>query len=57
MNGVNSTRSTGWLCEDIVANRALPPQELADSVFQTVRAFARGELRDDSTIFVLRLEG
>jgi sigma-B regulation protein RsbU (phosphoserine phosphatase) len=45
------------LCADIVANRALAPQELADSVFQTVRAFAQGELRDDSTILVLRLEG
>jgi sigma-B regulation protein RsbU (phosphoserine phosphatase) len=44
------------LCEDIVAHRALPAQELADSVFQTVRAFAAGELRDDSTILVLHLE-
>jgi sigma-B regulation protein RsbU (phosphoserine phosphatase) len=44
------------LCDDIVANRAHNPQELAESVFQTVRAFAQGELRDDSTILVLRLE-
>jgi serine phosphatase RsbU (regulator of sigma subunit) len=41
---------------DIVANRALRPQELAESVFETVRAFAEGELRDDSTNLVLRLE-
>jgi sigma-B regulation protein RsbU (phosphoserine phosphatase) len=45
------------LCDDIVANRALRPQELAESVFETVRAFAQGELRDDSTILVLRVWG
>jgi sigma-B regulation protein RsbU (phosphoserine phosphatase) len=43
------------LCEDIVTHRALPPQELADSVFATVRRFANNELRDDSTILVLHL--
>jgi len=36
------------LCDEIVANRAHNPQESAESVFQTVRAFARVELRDDS---------
>jgi sigma-B regulation protein RsbU (phosphoserine phosphatase) len=43
------------LCEDIIAHRTKSPQDLADSVFQTVRAFAEGEMRDDSTILVLRL--
>jgi sigma-B regulation protein RsbU (phosphoserine phosphatase) len=43
------------LCEDIVEHRALAPQPLADSVFATVRKFANNELRDDSTILVLRL--
>jgi sigma-B regulation protein RsbU (phosphoserine phosphatase) len=43
------------LCEDIVRHRDAPAQELADSVFATVRAFASNELRDDSTILVLRV--
>jgi sigma-B regulation protein RsbU (phosphoserine phosphatase) len=43
------------LCDDIVANRDAGAQALADSVFETVRTFAAGELRDDSTILVLRL--
>jgi sigma-B regulation protein RsbU (phosphoserine phosphatase) len=42
------------LCDDILAHRTLPPQALADSVFATVRKFAGDELRDDSTILVLR---
>jgi sigma-B regulation protein RsbU (phosphoserine phosphatase) len=43
------------LCQDIVSSRALPPQELANSVFESVRTFANNDLRDDSTILVLRL--
>jgi sigma-B regulation protein RsbU (phosphoserine phosphatase) len=43
------------LCEEIVAQRTLPPQALADAVFATVRRFANNELRDDSTILVLCL--
>lgn len=43
------------LCEDIVDNRTRSAQGLADSVFETIRAYANGELRDDSTILVLRL--
>lgn len=43
------------LCDDIVASRDAGAQALADSVFDTVHAFAEGELRDDSTILVLRL--
>jgi sigma-B regulation protein RsbU (phosphoserine phosphatase) len=43
------------LCADILAHRRDSPQELADSVFATVREFAAGEMRDDSTILVLRL--
>lgn len=43
------------LCEAIVRHRTKSPQELADTVFETVRAYAGNELRDDSTILVLRL--
>lgn len=43
------------LKETIVAHRSKSPQELANSVFETVRAFANSELRDDSTILVLLL--
>jgi sigma-B regulation protein RsbU (phosphoserine phosphatase) len=43
------------LCGSIVGKRDLAPQALADAVFETVRAFAGNELRDDSTILVLRL--
>jgi sigma-B regulation protein RsbU (phosphoserine phosphatase) len=43
------------LQETIIAHRALTPQGLANAVFETVRKFANSELRDDSTILVLRL--
>jgi len=43
------------LCEEIVRNRSCPAKRLADAVFDTVRAYAGHELRDDATILVLRL--
>ncbi len=43
------------LCETIVSHRKKHAQELAAAVFETVRDYAQGELRDDSTILVLRL--
>jgi sigma-B regulation protein RsbU (phosphoserine phosphatase) len=43
------------LCEQIVADRDQPPQEIANRVFAAVRRYSNNELRDDSTILVLRL--
>jgi sigma-B regulation protein RsbU (phosphoserine phosphatase) len=45
------------LCAAIVARRADSAADLANAVFETVRAYAQGEMRDDSTILVLRLTG
>jgi sigma-B regulation protein RsbU (phosphoserine phosphatase) len=45
------------LCEEIVRRRADSAPDLANAVFEQVRAYANGELRDDSTILVLRLTG
>jgi len=43
------------LCEEIIAHRAAAPQELANRVFEAVRRYANNELRDDSTIVVMRV--
>ncbi len=45
------------LCETIVANRTQPPHQLATCIFETVKAYANDELRDDSTVLVVRLTG
>ncbi len=45
------------LCEDIVRNRDLNAAELANTIFETVREFATGELKDDATILVIKRSG
>jgi sigma-B regulation protein RsbU (phosphoserine phosphatase) len=45
------------LCDEIVRHRAAAPQELANRIFGTVRAYAKNEMRDDATILVLRVTG
>jgi sigma-B regulation protein RsbU (phosphoserine phosphatase) len=45
------------LCAEIAARRNESPHDLANSIFDTVRHYADGEMRDDSTILVLRLMG
>jgi serine phosphatase RsbU (regulator of sigma subunit) len=45
------------LSEDIVRDRGLEANALAESVFETVREFAAGELKDDATILVVRRTG
>jgi sigma-B regulation protein RsbU (phosphoserine phosphatase) len=42
------------LSEDIVRNRSLGADKLAETVFATVREFAAGELRDDATILAIK---
>ena len=42
------------LSQDLVEHRALPAQEVAEKLFETVRRYATGELRDDATILVVR---
>ncbi len=44
------------LCTDLVRNRTRAAQEVADAVFDTVRAYSdEGELRDDATVLVMRV--
>jgi phosphoserine phosphatase RsbU/P len=42
------------LRENIVAHRDLSPQALADELFEAVKAYSDGQMRDDATILVLR---
>ncbi|HYZ15265.1 MAG TPA: PP2C family protein-serine/threonine phosphatase [Candidatus Acidoferrum sp.] len=42
------------LARDLIAYRDRPAQAIADALFERVRAYALGELRDDATILVLR---
>jgi sigma-B regulation protein RsbU (phosphoserine phosphatase) len=42
------------LTADLLANRHRSAQDLADTMFETVRVHANGELRDDATLLVLR---
>lgn len=42
------------LTRDLTAHRHRTAQEIADGIFETVRAYAQGELRDDATILVMR---
>jgi phosphoserine phosphatase RsbU/P len=42
------------LRENIVAHRDLSPQALADELFETVKAYSDGQMRDDATILVVR---
>ncbi|MBV9720170.1 MAG: PP2C family protein-serine/threonine phosphatase [Candidatus Eremiobacteraeota bacterium] len=41
------------LRENLLAHRALTAQELADALFETVKAYAEGNMRDDATILVV----
>jgi sigma-B regulation protein RsbU (phosphoserine phosphatase) len=42
------------LRENIVAHRDLSPQALTDELFEMVKAYSDGPMRDDATIFVVR---
>ena len=42
------------LRENILAHRELNAQELADELFDAVKAFSNGQMRDDATILVIR---
>jgi sigma-B regulation protein RsbU (phosphoserine phosphatase) len=42
------------LRENFLAHRALPAQELADELFETVKRYADCNMRDDATILVVR---
>ena len=42
------------LRQTFVAARALSSQDLADSIFATVKAYSDGSIRDDATILVMR---
>ncbi|MBV8148707.1 MAG: serine/threonine-protein phosphatase [Candidatus Eremiobacteraeota bacterium] len=42
------------LRENVVAHRDLSPQALADELFETVKAYSDGQIRDDATVFVVR---
>lgn len=42
------------LSEDLVAKRALPAAQIAETMFETVRRFSAAEFRDDATILVMR---
>ncbi len=43
------------LADAFIERRSLAPQEIADSLFDTVKRYSVGGLRDDATILVLRL--
>jgi phosphoserine phosphatase RsbU/P len=42
------------LRENILAHRELNAQELADELFDAVKSFSNGQMRDDATILVIR---
>jgi serine phosphatase RsbU (regulator of sigma subunit) len=42
------------LIEAFIAGRELPAQQLADSIFEAVKTYSNGPLRDDATILIVR---
>jgi sigma-B regulation protein RsbU (phosphoserine phosphatase) len=45
------------LSEEIVRHRHAPPDEIAHTLFENIRDFASGELKDDATILVVKRVG
>jgi sigma-B regulation protein RsbU (phosphoserine phosphatase) len=45
------------LRENFLAHRELNSQELADALFDAVKAFSNGQMRDDATLLVIRRTG